>query len=139
MKIMEMPLTLDEVQAWNLPAFEDMVRGLGNYPGAVFDFTSMLFTNTETKITVAAYRNQSAWDQGVPLPGFPLIQLRLTRAEHVALEGANPGFAALEAAVRDAAWSLMTSHPKMLRGPLPAQGEEDTRQNAFATGTLIDV
>jgi hypothetical protein len=138
LKLMQLPLTLALAQAWNSPGIEDLVKGIGEQPEAVCDFVGMHFTNTETRIHVAPYRNLEAWHQGVPLPGFPVIELRLTRAEHVALGQVNPAFAALESTVRDAAWTMMTTHPKMLRGAAPAPGEQDTRQNVFAAGALID-
>lgn len=138
-KLMRLPLTLAAVQAWQVPALEEIVKGLGDHPDAVCDFIDLQFTKAETRIIVTVYRNQDAWALGIPLPGFPVIELRLTRAEHVALAAATPAFAALEAGVRDAAWSLMTTHPKMLRGTPPAEGEQDTRQNMFSAGELVDV
>jgi hypothetical protein len=139
LKLMQLPLTLALAQAWNSPGIEDLVKGIGEQPDAVCDFVGMHFTNAETRIDVVPYRNMEAWEQSLPLPGFPVIELRLTRAEHVALGQANPALAVLEASVRDAAWTMMTTHPKMLRGATPAPDEQDTRQNAFAAGTLIDV
>lgn len=137
-KLMHLPLTLASVEAWNVPALEEIVKGLGDYPDAVCDFVGMQFTKDETRFIVALYRNLVAWQQGIALPGFPPFELRLTRAEHVAMEAQTPALAALDAAVRDAAWTLMTTHPKMLRGVPPAEGEADTRHNVFSAGALVD-
>ncbi len=139
MKLMHLPLTAALAQAWNNTAIEELIKGLGEQPDAVYDFVGMHFTREETRIQVVPYRNMSAWEQGVPLPGFPVIELRLTRAEHVALAQQTPALAEIEAAIRTAAWSLVTTHPRMLRGTPPAEGQQDTRQNVFAAGTLQDV
>lgn len=139
MKIIEMEINEALGEAWNAPGISDLVKGFGAQPDAIIDFESMVFTKDETRITAVAYRNQDAWEQRIALPGFPKIELRLTRAEHLELQEQTPALAALEAAVRDAAWTLMRSHPKMLRGVVPAPGEDDTRQNVFATGELVEL
>ncbi|HKO43313.1 MAG TPA: hypothetical protein VJU84_08485 [Pyrinomonadaceae bacterium] len=130
MQVMQIPLTILLAQAWGNAAIEDLIRGFGEQPDAVFDFLGMHFTKTETRIMVVPYRNLEAWEQGVAIPGFPSIELRLTRAEHLAMADANPEFAALEQSVRTAAWSMLTTHPMMLKGDPPA--------NVFAGGQLVD-
>jgi hypothetical protein len=139
MKVIELPINTGLGMAWAAPSISDLVKGFGEQPDAIFDFESMLFSATETRIIVVAYRNHDAWVQKIPLPGFPKLELRLTREEHIALAQQNPGFADLETSVREAAWSLMRTHPKMLRGTMPADGQQDTRQNAFATGELVEL
>ncbi len=138
-KLMELPLTLATVQAWHQPALEELIKGHGDQPDAVLDFIGMHFTAEGTRLIVVVYHNLSTWEQGIPLPGFPSFELNLTRAEHLALAQQNQSFADLETAVRDAAWSLMTTHPKMLRGATPVEGQQDTRHNVFAAGALTEV
>lgn len=112
-----------------------VVEGFGEFPDAVFDFTEMRFEVGGVRLVVLPYRDAAALAAKVPLPTVDPIVLELSWEEL----RATPGAAALEGAVRDAAWALITSHPKMLRGLPPAEGEEDARVNAFDGGQLIEV
>jgi len=132
MNLIRMPINEALATRWNQPSIADLVTAFGEQPDAVFDFESISFSATETRIVVVGYRNEDAWERGVPLPGLQKIELRLTRAEHLALLDETPAFATLEASVRDAAWSIMTTSPKLLRGS--GEGE-----NVFASGQLVEV
>lgn len=113
MDVMEFPLTLAAVEAWNLPGFESIITGLGEYPDAVLDFNNINFTRSGVYIAIAAYRNEANWEADIPLP-FPLITLQLTLAPFIL--GDSTTVEDLNNSVRSAAWWLAMTHPDMPGG-----------------------
>lgn len=137
-QIMELPLTLAMVQAWDTPSLEGLVSGFGDFPDAVWDVVNFQFSKVaqEVRISVAVYRNVNAWTANNPLPGFPVVDLRIPYGEFLLMADGDSTLADLITAIRTVSWSLMSTDSRMLRGTPPLGGEEDTRTNAFAAGAL---
>jgi hypothetical protein len=98
------------------------VAAYGEFPDAIFDLTEIHLTRDGVRVVARAFRNAEATE---PLLNADPIVLDMTWEEL----RATPGTPALEAAIRDAAWALLMSHPKMQRDG----------QSIFAGGALIEV
>jgi len=128
---MAFPLTPESAASTGSHSLQRVVEGFGAFPDAIFDFAEVAFNKEGARLVARAYRSATAAE---PLPLADPIILDLSWDEI----RTSPNAGELEGAIRDAAWALMTSHPRMLRGTPPQSGEQDTRHNVFAGGQLVD-
>jgi len=125
-KVLSLAVNGATAAAMGAPSLARLVTTVGEFPDAVFDLAEQHFTLDGIRIVVRAFRNGQAAE---PLPIADPIVVDFTWDELRAVSGTTE----LESAVRDATWSLLTTHPKLQR---VVNGET---QNIFAGGELVQV
>lgn len=116
-----------------MPFTDDSLGGV-TFQDAVWDVVSVQATTEGVGITAYVYANAEARNNKQPLAGgFP-------KSVSLGAETlSDPQFAQLVETVKQAAWSILRSHPSLLVGPAPAEGEPDMRENYFARGQMVEV